>query len=107
VDAQVQILTFEHCQLLQEVVQRGELGAFDELLLQVEERSLDLALRPGTVRLTRGRSDAIVAAQLQELRVPAEVRWVGVQYEGFGVIDQELLGSAAEVPQAAFDRFVD
>jgi len=38
-----------------------------------------------------------VAAQLKKLRVPAEVRRVGIQHEGFGVIHYELLGGAAEV----------
>src|SRR5688572_25517536 len=81
VNAQVQILPFEGRQLLQEVVQRGELGAFDELLLQVEEWSLHFALRPGAVWLTRRRSDAVVTAQLEELRIPAEVSWVSVEHE--------------------------
>lgn len=51
----------------------GPGAALDELLLQVEERLLHLALRLGSPYLAGARLHAIVAHQLEELRVPAEV----------------------------------
>src|SRR5437764_7720857 len=64
VDTQVQVVTLKCCELLDEVRQRGEARALDELLLQIEERALDLALGARPVRLTCRRSDPIVATQL-------------------------------------------
>src|SRR5690242_2780888 len=106
-NAQVQIVALECGQFLQEVGKRGELSAFDEVLLQVEEGPFNLPLRSGAIRLARRWSNSIVAAQLQELRVPPELTWLGVQHERFGVIDQELLGGAAEMAQALLDGFID
>src|SRR5919199_6513309 len=87
VDAQVQVVTLECRQLLQEMRQRSEARTFDELLLQVEEGAFDLPLRARSIRLTRRGPEPVMATQLQELRVPAEVAWLGVQHERLGVID--------------------
>src|SRR5216683_391834 len=87
VHPQVEVVTLEDGQLLKEVRQALEAGALDELLLEVEERSLDLALRAGSIGDAGPWLDAVMTAQLQELRVPAEMRWPGVEHERFGVVD--------------------
>src|SRR6476620_12139277 len=77
----IEVLLLEAVQLLEEVQKRVEAGAFDEVLLQVEEWPLDLAFGAGAVRPAGARLEPVVAAQLQELRVPAEVDRVGVEHE--------------------------
>ena len=103
----IQVVLLERRQLLQEVREGRKAPTLEELLLQVEERPFHLALGLCPVRLAGPRLHPVVAAQLQELRVPAEVGQVGVEHERLGVIDQQLLGGAAEVPQAQLDRLED
>ena len=74
----VQVVGLEASQLAMQIQKRSERAASDELLLQVEEGPLDLALGLGAVRLARSGLHAIVPAQLEELRVPPELIGVGI-----------------------------
>jgi len=84
-----------------EIQQRRKRTAFDELLLQIKERPLDLALvcaRYGW----QARAARDSGAQLGHCG-SNESCWLGVGNQCSRVIDQQFLGCAAEVVQARFD----
>jgi len=90
-----------------EVKQRRERATFEELLLQIEEGSLDLALGLRAIRPTRAGLHTVVAAQLQELWVPSEVVGIGVGDQGPSVVDQEFLRRTSKMMKTGLDRFED
>ena len=88
-----------------EVVIGEELPAVEEVVADVVDRPLDLALRLGPVRTARADPEAPMAAEAQELRVldqPATLVALVVGDDGLHLVEQELRRHAAEVGERRF-----
>jgi len=104
---QVELVGHERGQRTAESVEVRPGVALDEVLFEVEEGPLDLALRLRPARLARHRLNAVVTAQFQKMVVPGEAGGVGRGHQGPVVVDQQTQRRTAEVAQARLQRLVD
>jgi len=64
VDAHIEIIALEGGQLSREVGEGPEAVALDEVLVEVEERALDLALGPGAANLAGAQLEPVVTVSI-------------------------------------------
>ena len=98
VDAHIGDLVEPLAELHVEIVEVAEAAAEEEVLADVAERALDLALRLGPVGLARLRQVAVVAGEVEQGAVVDDVASLGIlaAEHGAHAVVEDLLRHAAE-----------
>ena len=101
VDAPSRDISTPACRLILEVAQVLELTALEEALTYVLDAPFHLGLVPGVAHPGRVGDEATVLGVFQETSGEPWMQRVGTSHRGEEVVDDQVLGDAAEEPQAA------